>query len=69
VNGHEAQHEYGLAPVKSVRKGMYDAIVMAVAHNEFRKMGLARIRELAKREHVLYDIKYVFKAEEVDGRL
>ena len=69
VNGHDAQHEYGLVPVKSVRKGMYDAIVMAVAHNEFRKMGLAKIRELAKREHVLYDIKYVFKADEVDGRL
>jgi UDP-N-acetyl-D-galactosamine dehydrogenase len=69
VNGHDAQHEYGLAPVKSVRKGTYDAIVMAVAHTEFRKMGLAKIRELAKREHVLYDIKYVFKADEVDGRL
>jgi UDP-N-acetyl-D-galactosamine dehydrogenase len=55
--------------VKSVRKGTYDAIVMAVAHNEFRKMGLGKIRELAKREHVLYDIKYVFKADEVDGRL
>jgi UDP-N-acetyl-D-galactosamine dehydrogenase len=69
VNGHDAQHEYGLAPVKSVRKGTYDAIVMAVAHNEFRKMGLPKIRELAKREHVLYDIKYLFKADEVDGRL
>jgi hypothetical protein len=32
-------------------------------------MGLPKIRELAKREHVLYDIKYLFKAHEVDGRL
>jgi hypothetical protein len=32
-------------------------------------MGLARIRELARKNHVLYDIKYVFKADEVDGRL
>jgi UDP-N-acetyl-D-galactosamine dehydrogenase len=69
VDGHEAQHEYGLVPVKTVRKGTYDAIVLAVAHNEFRKMGLTKIRELAKREHVLYDIKYVFHAHEVDGRL
>jgi UDP-N-acetyl-D-galactosamine dehydrogenase len=69
VDPEEAQHEYGLKPVKSVRKGTYDAIVMAVGHNEFRKMGLDRIRALGRREHVLYDIKYVFKANEVDGRL
>jgi UDP-N-acetyl-D-glucosamine/UDP-N-acetyl-D-galactosamine dehydrogenase len=58
-----------LRPVKSVRKGAYDAIIMAVAHTEFRKMGLAKIRALGKRDHVLYDIKYVFKPHEVDGRL
>ncbi len=69
VDGDEAHHEYGLRPVKSVRKGSYDAIVMAVAHDEFRNMGLAKIRALGKREHVLYDIKYVFGAHEVDGRL
>jgi UDP-N-acetyl-D-galactosamine dehydrogenase len=69
VNGHDAQHEYGLQPIKTMRKGAYDTIVMAVAHTEFREMGLPQIRALAKREHVLYDIKYVFKANEVDGRL
>jgi UDP-N-acetyl-D-galactosamine dehydrogenase len=42
---------------------------MAVAHNEFRKMGLKKVRALAKKKHVLFDIKYVFKTDEVDGRL
>jgi UDP-N-acetyl-D-galactosamine dehydrogenase len=42
---------------------------MAVAHNEFRKMGIKKVRELAKKKHVLFDIKYVFSAAEVDGRL
>ena len=69
VNGHEAEHEYGLKPVTTMRKGSYDTIVMAVAHKEFREMGLPQIRALAKRDHVLYDIKYLFKANEVDGRL
>ncbi len=69
VDGHEAQHEYGLKPVKTPRKSGYDAIVMAVAHREFRDMGLAKIRALAKRDHILYDIKYVFRSHEVDGRL
>ncbi len=69
ADGREAQHEYGIRPLKSVRKGSYDAIVMAVAHEEFRKMGLAKVKGLGKKDHVLYDIKYVFKAEQVDGRL
>jgi UDP-N-acetyl-D-galactosamine dehydrogenase len=65
----EAEHEYGLRPVKRVKAGTYDAVVMGVAHQEFRKMGIAKVRELGKKQHVLYDIKYVFRADEVDGRL
>ena len=65
----EAEHEYGLRPVKRVKPGSYDAVVMGVAHQEFRKMGIAKVRELGKKQHVLYDIKYVFRADEVDGRL
>ena len=65
----EAEHEYGLRPVKRLKPGSYDAVVMGVAHQEFRKMGIAKVREFGKKEHVLYDIKYVFRADEVDGRL
>ena len=65
----EAQHEYGLKPVRRLRPGAYDAIVVGVAHDQFRRMGIAKVRELGKRNHVLYDIKYVFPAGEVDGRL
>ena len=65
----EAQHEYGLKPVRRLKPGTYDAIVVGVAHDQFRRMGIAKIRELGKRNHVLYDIKYVFPAGEVDGRL
>jgi UDP-N-acetyl-D-galactosamine dehydrogenase len=65
----EAEHEYGLRPVKRAKPGCYDAVVMGVAHQEFRKMGIAKVRELGRKNHVLYDIKYVFRADEVDGRL
>jgi UDP-N-acetyl-D-galactosamine dehydrogenase len=65
----EAEHEYGLRPVKRLKPGTYDAVVMGVAHAEFRKMGIEKIRSYARKTHVLYDIKYVFKAHEVDGRL
>jgi UDP-N-acetyl-D-galactosamine dehydrogenase len=69
VDRDEAEHEYGIRPIKKPVRGEYDAVVMAVAHNQFRKMGIKRVRELAKKKHVLFDIKYVFSAAEVDGRL
>ena len=65
----EAEHEYGIRLVKKPKPGTYDAVVMGVAHEQFRRMGIARIRELARKNHVLYDIKYVFGADQVDGRL
>lgn len=69
VDAHEAEHEYGIKPIRTPAKGRYDAIVLAVAHKEFRDLGIDTIRSYARRPHVLYDIKYVFGAEEVDGRL
>ena len=65
----EALHEYGIRPIRRLKPGTYDAVVMGVAHDEFRRMGIAGVRGLGRKSHVLYDIKYVFKADEVDGRL
>jgi UDP-N-acetyl-D-galactosamine dehydrogenase len=65
----EAEHEYGLRPVKKLKNGTYDAVVMGVAHKEFRALGIEKVRALGKKTHVLYDIKYVFRTDEVDGRL
>ena len=65
----DARHEYGITPIRNPKKGQYDAIVAAVAHREFRERGLAEIRKLARKNHVVYDIKYVFGRGEVDGRL
>jgi UDP-N-acetyl-D-galactosamine dehydrogenase len=69
IDHEEAMHEYGIRPVKKPVAGEYDAVVMAVAHSQFRKMGIAKVRALAKKKHVLFDIKYVFKKGDVDGRL
>jgi UDP-N-acetyl-D-glucosamine/UDP-N-acetyl-D-galactosamine dehydrogenase len=69
IDAAEAKHEYGVKTVRKPAKGAYDAIVLAVAHKEFRELGLDAIRSYGKKPHVLYDIKYVYDAEEVDGRL
>ncbi len=65
----EAQHEYGITPVQSLNAGVYDAVVLAVAHEQFKQMGAAQIRALGKQNHVLYDLKYVLAASESDLRL
>jgi UDP-N-acetyl-D-galactosamine dehydrogenase len=64
-----AQHEYGIKSIRSLRRGSYDAAIVAVGHNEFKAMGAAAIRQLCRRNHVLYDIKYAFPANQVDGRI
>lgn len=69
VDAAEAAHEYGIKPVKRLGKGRYDAVVLAVGHREFKTMGIGQVRTLAKRDHVLFDIKYVFDGKSVDGRL
>jgi UDP-N-acetyl-D-galactosamine dehydrogenase len=65
----EAKHEYGITPIRTPRRGQYDAIVTAVGHDEFKEMGIEAVRKLGRRNHVLYDIKYVFPKDAVDGRL
>jgi UDP-N-acetyl-D-galactosamine dehydrogenase len=69
VSVEEAQQEYNITPVSSVAAGEYDAVILAVAHQEFREMGIEVIRALGKPQHVLYDLKYVFTAEQSDLRL
>src|SRR5882672_9773554 len=69
IDSAECKHEYGIRPVGKLKARHYHAIVMAVAHREFRELGLRKIRSYGKPGHVLYDIKYLFKGHEVDGRL
>lgn len=69
VSAVEARHEYGITPISEPSVDAYDGIVLAVAHDEFRTMSEEKIRKFGKREHVLYDLKYVLSAEEADLRL
>jgi UDP-N-acetyl-D-galactosamine dehydrogenase len=69
IDADEAEHEYGIRPVKRLRNGVYDAAVVAVGHSQFKEMGVASLRKACRKKHVVYDIKYVFPAAQVDGRL
>lgn len=69
IDPQEAAHEHRVHPVNIPEKGAYDAIILAVAHRQFVEMGIEAIRALGKPEHVLYDLKYIFPAEQTDLRL
>jgi len=69
VNPEASAGEYGLELTVDLGKGVYDAIIIATAHDSFREMGVERIRRLGKEKCVLYDVKNVLPADQVDGRL
>jgi len=69
VDRAEAKHEYGLTPIDSPQQGAYDAIVVGVAHQQFKDMGADSIRALGKPTHVVYDLKYVMPRDMADLRL
>jgi len=69
VNPEEAEAEYGVRPIAEPQPGRYDAIILTVAHRQFREMGVERLRAFGKPSHVLFDVKYLLPADQVDGRL
>lgn len=69
VDSAEVEAEYGLAPIMELKQGRYDAIVIAVAHDQFKKMSTQELVSLGKEKHVLYDLKYVLDKEQSDIRL
>ena len=69
VDPKEVEVEYGLAPVKNLEQGIYDAIILAVAHDEFKAMSINDFDILAKPNYVLYDLKYILNHTDVDIRL
>jgi UDP-N-acetyl-D-glucosamine/UDP-N-acetyl-D-galactosamine dehydrogenase len=69
VDPAEARREYGLEVVAEPSPGTYDAVILAVAHRQFRELGAERIRGFGKPNAVVYDVKYLLPKEQVDGRL
>ena len=69
VDENKVEKEYGIPTISKLTKGIYDAIVIAVSHDEFKSFTAKQLRALGKKKHVLYDIKYLLTSNEVDGRL
>ena len=62
-----AQHQLRL--ISELQENFYDAVLIAVAHDKFREMGINSIRSFCKETSVIYDLKYMFSANLTDARL
>lgn len=69
VDATEVEVEYGFAPVTRLEQGAYDAIILAVAHDQFTQMSAQEFRVLGKNQHVLFDLKYVLDKSDSSIRL
>ncbi len=69
INPEEALHEYGVQMVSALSGQKYDGIILAVAHQQFKKMSVEIIRSFGKPLSILYDLKYIFDSSQTDLRL
>lgn len=70
VDPMEVEQEYGLRPILNIdTHGQYDAIVLALAHDQFKQMTPDAFKRLGKEKHVLCDLKYVLEQGQSDIRL
>jgi UDP-N-acetyl-D-galactosamine dehydrogenase len=63
VSNNEINNFYDFAAITNLLPNTYDGIIIAVAHNKFKKLGYKFISTLGKKSHVLYDLKYIFSKE------
>jgi UDP-N-acetyl-D-galactosamine dehydrogenase len=69
VDENEALHEYGLSLTKELKENTYDTIILAVAHDDFKNIGIEKIKKFGKSENIIFDMKHLFPSNCVDGRL
>ena len=69
ADSEEVKKVYGINSQQTLDENNYDGIIIAVAHKIFIEMGKIEILNLSKKDHVIYDLKYLFTKEQIDLRL
>lgn len=69
LDSDEVKKDLGLIMCQDLVNGYYDAIVLAVAHSDFKKMGINAIKALLQPKGIIYDLKHIFPAEDSNIRL
>ena len=68
-NKDDVKKEYGINLINKPIKRKYDVIVLAVAHDHFKNLSTKQLKGLGKKNHIIYDLKNIFKSHETDLRL
>ena len=68
-NKDEVLKEYAIRVIDKPIKGKYDVIIFTVEHDDFKKLTFEEIKRYGKVNSVIYDIKYLLDANQVDGRI
>ena len=66
ANPATAKQEYGIDITNELPSSKFDAVVMAVAHEQF--LGL-EVQALCRTPHIIYDVKGILDKSIIDGRL
>ena len=69
VDAAQCQAECGIKPIGQPEPGHYDAVLIAVAHRQFRELGADGIRALLKPGGIVFDVKYLLPREAAEARL
>ncbi len=69
INIDDAKEKYNVSFLDQLPTDKYDAIILAVNHQQFNTIDADTIHALGKNNHILFDVKNIFPKNEVDGRL
>ena len=69
INSEEAESKYKIIPIYEPSLNCYDAVILAVSHQQFKDMGAESIRAFCKKNSVLYDLKHILTVNDSDLRL
>ena len=69
MNNDEIKKIYDIIPNSELNENTYDGIIIAVAHDIFKEMSKNKILNLCKKNHVIYDLKYLFSKDQATLRL
>jgi len=65
ANKDEIKKIFNIKPVIKLNQKFYDGILVLVAHDKFKKMGIRYISSLGRKNCFIYDFKYIFKTNNI----
>ena len=66
VNKVELKNSHNMNLVNKLKLKNYDAVIIAVAHNEFKKYDIKTLTKFCKKKHIIYDLKNILPENETN---